>query len=248
MSPPVWTGPVDLIPVGRAPLVGDVVEFDDPRGLGVVEYGPGRRVGFHCTAITDGSRTIAVGTVVAFVVTAGRLGRLEARYVRPLPGVVSPGSSLAPVGATGGLPTTAYAGSGSTPAPGTPEAASGSSPGFESALPAPFDWSVTGSTAEGGSRASPGRHQTGLRDRPVPEAPVAEAPVAESPGPVAEPPVAETPVSEPPPVGRPMIRSANRPTPTSSHRSPVGRPGPRRPGGRRSYRRRLPIPRPRASD
>lgn len=96
MTSPAWTGPVDPPPVGPTPLVGDVIEFDEPRGLGLVEYGPGRRLGFHCTAITDGSRTIAVGTVVAFIVSAGRLGRLEARSVRPLPGVVPPGSTLEP--------------------------------------------------------------------------------------------------------------------------------------------------------
>ncbi len=88
------TGPFDLVPVGHAPLVGDVVEFDEPRGLGTIEYGPGERLPFHCTAITDGSRQIAVGTVAAFVVAAGRLGHLEARSVRPLPGVVPPGSTL----------------------------------------------------------------------------------------------------------------------------------------------------------
>ena len=87
-------GPLDLLPVGHVPLVGDVVEFDEPRGLGVIEYGPGQRLPFHCTAITDGSRQIAVGTVAAFVVAAGHLGRLEARSVRPLPGVVPPGSTL----------------------------------------------------------------------------------------------------------------------------------------------------------
>jgi cold shock CspA family protein len=90
----VWTGLHDLPPVGGSPLVGEVAEFDDDRGLGVVEYGPGHRLTFHCTAITDGSRQIAPGTVVAFVVTAGRLGRLEARSVHPLPGVVRPGSTL----------------------------------------------------------------------------------------------------------------------------------------------------------
>lgn len=185
MSPPVWTGPVDLIPVGKAPLVGDVVEFDDPRGLGVVEYGPGRRVGFHCTAITDGSRTIAVGTVVAFVIAAGRLGRLEARYVRPLPGVVSPGSTLAPVEATvdvgalgGRLAARVYAESGSIPVPdpGTSEVASGSPPGLGSGLPAPFDWSVSGSTPNDGTGA--GSTSVGSS---VPEAPVAESPVFEPP-------------------------------------------------------------------
>jgi hypothetical protein len=92
--PTVWTGLHDLVPAGRSPLIGDVAEFDEARGIGVVEYGPGRRLPFHCTAITDGSRQIAPGTVVAFVVTAGRLGRLEARSVHPLPGVVRPGSTL----------------------------------------------------------------------------------------------------------------------------------------------------------
>ncbi|HUD17383.1 MAG TPA: hypothetical protein VMQ59_08970, partial [Acidimicrobiales bacterium] len=93
MTPPS-SARFDLVPVGRAPLVGDVIEFDEPRGLGVVEYGTGQRLTFHCTAITDGTRRIDVGTVVAFVVSAGRLGRLEARSVRPLPGVVPPGSTL----------------------------------------------------------------------------------------------------------------------------------------------------------
>ena len=91
----LWNGPADLVPPGRSPLVGDVAEFDEARGLGVVEFGPGRRLPFHATAITDGSRSIQAGTVVAFVVSAGRLGRLEACSVRPLPGVVPPGSTLA---------------------------------------------------------------------------------------------------------------------------------------------------------
>ncbi len=85
----------DVPPIGKAPLIGDVVEFDEPVGMGVVEYGPGRKLDFHCTAITDGSRSIAIGTVVAFTVTTGHLGRLEAQSVRPLPGVMPPGATLA---------------------------------------------------------------------------------------------------------------------------------------------------------
>jgi cold shock CspA family protein len=73
-----------------------VAEFDEPRGLGVVEYGSGHRLRFHCTAITDGSRRIDVGAVVAFEVSAGRLGQLEASSVRPLPGVIRPGATLTP--------------------------------------------------------------------------------------------------------------------------------------------------------
>jgi len=93
--PTTRTGPDDPVPTAGTLLVGDVAEFDEDRGLGVVEFGAGRRLPFHCTAITDGSRRVEVGAVVAFLVAAGRLGRLEATTVRPLPGVVRPGSTLA---------------------------------------------------------------------------------------------------------------------------------------------------------
>jgi cold shock CspA family protein len=56
-----------------------VAEFDDPRGLGTVLGDDGRRYGFHCTAVADGSRRIEVGTRVIFTTGAGHLGRLEAR-------------------------------------------------------------------------------------------------------------------------------------------------------------------------
>src|ERR1019366_4752380 len=110
MTPTLSNGSSGLVPVGRAPLVGDVAEFDEQRGLGSIEYGPGQVIPFHCTAITDGTRRIEAGAVVSFRIAAGRLGRLEARSVRPLPGVVAPGSTLAPgqggsgadVGAGGG--------------------------------------------------------------------------------------------------------------------------------------------------
>jgi cold shock CspA family protein len=58
---------------------GCVVEFDDAAGLGVVVDSDGRRYPFHCTAIADGTRAIAVGTAVRFVVAPGHRGRLEAR-------------------------------------------------------------------------------------------------------------------------------------------------------------------------
>ena len=57
---------------------GEVVAFDDPRGLGVVRADGGGDLPFHCTAIADGSRTIAVGARVRFRVVPGRLGRWEA--------------------------------------------------------------------------------------------------------------------------------------------------------------------------
>lgn len=96
MTEPSWGTPRDLIPVAGEVVIGDVVEFDEARGLGSVEFGVGRLLPFHCTAITDGSRRIAPGTVVAFEVVPGRLGRLEARSIRPLPGVM-PGATLGQV-------------------------------------------------------------------------------------------------------------------------------------------------------
>ena len=61
---------------------GTVVEFDEAVGLGLVDM-PGRgRFRFHCTQIADGSRTIAVGTEVTFVVIPGRGGEWEAAEVR----------------------------------------------------------------------------------------------------------------------------------------------------------------------
>jgi cold shock CspA family protein len=77
---------------------GTVVAFDEERGLGEVATGDhvtgdhvtgdhveDRRqvLGFHCTAIADGSRTIPVGTKVHFVVRAGHRGRWEADRIRP---------------------------------------------------------------------------------------------------------------------------------------------------------------------
>lgn len=57
---------------------GIVASFDDPRGLGEVRSLDGVAYPFHCTAIVDGTRTIAIGTEVSFQVVPGRLGRWEA--------------------------------------------------------------------------------------------------------------------------------------------------------------------------
>jgi cold shock CspA family protein len=62
-----------------SPLLGTVAGFDEARGLGTVAAEDGRELPFHCTAIADGSRTIGVGTRVAFVTGPGHLGRTEAR-------------------------------------------------------------------------------------------------------------------------------------------------------------------------
>jgi cold shock CspA family protein len=60
-----------------------VAAFDDAAGLGDIEVADGGRVPFHCVAIADGSRTIAVGTPVRFEVR-WKLGRREAAAVEPI--------------------------------------------------------------------------------------------------------------------------------------------------------------------
>jgi len=60
-----------------------VAAFDEQVGLGTVETDDGRTWRFHCTQITDGSRTIDVGTRVSFDVVAGHGGTWEAASVRP---------------------------------------------------------------------------------------------------------------------------------------------------------------------
>lgn len=65
-------------------LKGKVVAFDDATGLGKVQAGDGSSYRFHCTQILDGSRTIAVGTPVAFTVAPGRRGEWEAAEVEDL--------------------------------------------------------------------------------------------------------------------------------------------------------------------
>jgi cold shock CspA family protein len=70
---------------------GEVIEFDDPRGLGVVRADGGTTYRFHCTAIADGTRRIAVGTLVDFELVP-RLGEYEATALRQR-GPVSPRTS-----------------------------------------------------------------------------------------------------------------------------------------------------------
>ena len=59
--------------------LGSVAAFDAARGLGTVTDAQGRSFDFHATAIVDGTRQIAPGTEVSFVVVPGHLGRFEAR-------------------------------------------------------------------------------------------------------------------------------------------------------------------------
>jgi cold shock CspA family protein len=63
---------------------GTVVAFDDAKGFGTVrDEVTGDELFFHCTAITDGSRTIDVGATVAFDVVPGRNGTWDATAVTP---------------------------------------------------------------------------------------------------------------------------------------------------------------------
>ncbi len=60
-----------------------MADFDEAVGLGTVRTRDGRRLGFHCTQIADGSRTIDPGATVVFEVIAGRHGNWEAGHLRP---------------------------------------------------------------------------------------------------------------------------------------------------------------------
>ncbi len=67
-------------------MTGTVVAFDEEKGYGTVRGEDGVEHFFHCTAISDGSRTIDVGAAVTFDVVAGHLGRWEASAVSPAVG------------------------------------------------------------------------------------------------------------------------------------------------------------------
>jgi cold shock CspA family protein len=60
---------------------GRVTLFDAAAGLGEITGADGTTYRFHSTVIADGTRTIAVGAEVEFVVVAGHLGRWEAAAV-----------------------------------------------------------------------------------------------------------------------------------------------------------------------
>lgn len=69
------------MPAGQPSLgarTGVVTTFDDDRGLGEITADDGSLHRFHCTAIADGTRTIAEGTKVRYDLIAGRQGHWEA--------------------------------------------------------------------------------------------------------------------------------------------------------------------------
>lgn len=63
---------------------GEVAAFDAEVGLGMVRTTDGVELAFHCLAIADGSRSIAVGTAVRFRTAPGTAGRWEAADIEPL--------------------------------------------------------------------------------------------------------------------------------------------------------------------
>jgi CspA family cold shock protein len=60
-------------------VIGSVGTFDGHRGLGTINAN-GEEFPFHCVEIADGSRDIALGALVSFVV-AYRFGLVEASNV-----------------------------------------------------------------------------------------------------------------------------------------------------------------------
>jgi cold shock CspA family protein len=62
---------------------GVVAAFDEAAGIGIVETAAGDELGFHCTQIADGTRTIKVGAAVRFTLIAGRGGSWEAGRLEP---------------------------------------------------------------------------------------------------------------------------------------------------------------------
>jgi hypothetical protein len=67
----------------KASYSGRIAAFDDHVGRGEIEARGGMRFPFHCTAIADGTRTIALDTAVKFRLVPGPLGALEATKITP---------------------------------------------------------------------------------------------------------------------------------------------------------------------
>ena len=66
----------------KAVYSGKVATFDEFVGRGEIEAGGGMRFPFHCTAIVDGTRTVAPDTAVKFRLVPGPLGALEAIAIK----------------------------------------------------------------------------------------------------------------------------------------------------------------------
>ena len=66
-------------------MTGVVSSFDDAAGLGTITADDGNTFAFHCTAIADGTRTIAVNTTVEFEPKPAHRGTWEAGAITPRP-------------------------------------------------------------------------------------------------------------------------------------------------------------------
>jgi cold shock CspA family protein len=66
----------------KALYSGRIATFDDFVGRGEIEARGGMHFPFHCTAIVDGTRTIAPDTAVRFRLVPGPLGSLEATAIK----------------------------------------------------------------------------------------------------------------------------------------------------------------------
>ncbi len=62
---------------------GTVITFDEARGLGSLDA-DGVIYPFHCTAMVDGSRTVAIGRSVTFGVRPAGRGQWEATAIENL--------------------------------------------------------------------------------------------------------------------------------------------------------------------
>ncbi len=60
---------------------GSVETYDAARGWGTIVGSDGERLGFHCTQIVDGSRTVPVGAAVRYRRIPAHLGTYEAASV-----------------------------------------------------------------------------------------------------------------------------------------------------------------------
>lgn len=68
---------------GSTLQTGTVTQFDRRVGLGEITDGEGRIWPFHCAMLTDGTRTIEVGTAVQFI-TKFHVAREEAFEISSL--------------------------------------------------------------------------------------------------------------------------------------------------------------------
>jgi cold shock CspA family protein len=77
------TAGLGMAGLGRAGRQGAVTSFDEAAGYGELTESTGDVWWFHCTGITDDTRTIEVGAPVRFQLRPGHLGRYEAIDITP---------------------------------------------------------------------------------------------------------------------------------------------------------------------